>query len=90
MADFVAADGVDPAAVRPYDESNVDPERYRQLKEFKKPFGLVHIYTSYFLMFLVAAHIGAVFFAEIREGNGLVSAMLSGRKVISGNPVDDD
>jgi len=90
MADYVAAEGVDAAAVRPYDESNVDPERFSQLKEFKKPFGLVHIYTSYFLMFLVVVHIGSVVFAEIREGNGLVSAMLSGRKVISGEPVDDD
>ena len=90
MADYVAAEGVDPAAVLPYDESNVDPEKYRQLKEFKKPFGLVHIYTSYFLMFLVVVHIGSIVFAEIREGNGLVSAMLSGRKVLNGTAVDDD
>lgn len=88
MADFVAAEGVDPAEVLPYDEANVDAEKYQQLKAFKKPFGLVHIYTSYFLMFLVVVHIGSVVIAEIREGNGLVSAMLSGRKVIRGTPVD--
>jgi len=90
MAEYVAAAGVDPAEVRPYDESNVDPQRFTQLKEFKKPFGLVHIYTAYFLMFLVVVHIGSVVVAEIREGNGLVSAMLSGNKVISGTPVDDE
>ncbi len=90
MAEYVAAAGVDPAAVRPYDESNVDPERFKQLKEFKKPFGEVHIYTAYFLMFLVVVHIGAVVVAEIGEGNGLVSAMLSGNKIINGTPVDDE
>lgn len=88
MADFVAAEGIDPAEVLPYDETNVDAEKYQQLKAFKKPFGLVHIYTSYFLMFLVVVHVGSVVIAEIREGNGLVSAMLSGRKVIRGTPVD--
>ena len=90
MAGYVAAPGVDPAEVRPYDETNVDPERFVRMKEFKQPFGLVHIYTAYFLMFLVVVHIGSVVFAEIREGNGLVSAMLSGNKVISGTPVDDE
>jgi cytochrome b len=41
-------------------------------------------------MFLIVVHIGSVVIAEIREGNGLVSAMLSGSKVVNGEPVDDD
>ena len=89
-ADFVAAEGVDPATLVPYDDAHVDAGKYQQLKAFKKPFGLVHIYTAYFLMFLIVVHIGSVVIAEIREGNGLVSAMLSGSKVVKGEPVDDD
>ena len=89
-AEYVAADGIDPADVLPYDESLVDQEKYQTLKAFKKPFGTIHIYTSYFLMFLVVVHIASIVITEIREGGGLASAMLSGRKVLSGKPVDED
>ena len=88
-AEFVAAEGVDPATLKPYDKTFVDAAKMKVLGSFKEPFGEVHIYTSYFLMFLILLHIFAVARAEITEGGSLVSAMISGRKTLSKEPEDD-
>ncbi|MBT4146072.1 MAG: cytochrome b/b6 domain-containing protein [Gammaproteobacteria bacterium] len=87
-AEYVAKDGVDPASMLPYDKTNVNPEKYKALKTFKKPIGVIHIYLSYFLMFMVLIHIVAVVKAELSGSHGLASAMLSGRKRIAGTPED--
>ncbi len=88
-AEFVAAEGVDPATLKPYDKTFVDAAKMKALGAFKEPFGEVHIYTAYFLMFLILLHIFAVARAEITEGGSLVSAMISGRKTLSKEPEDD-
>jgi len=87
-AEYVAAEDVDPASLKPYDKTFVDAGKMKELKDFKGPFGEVHIYTSYFLMFLIALHIFAVARAEVAEGGSLVSAMFSGRKTLSREPED--
>jgi len=69
-AEYVAAEGVDPSTLKPYDKTFVDQEKMAELKAFKGPFGEVHIYTSYFLMFLILLHIFAVVHVEITEGGG--------------------
>jgi len=89
-AEYVAAEGVDPATLKPYDKTFVDQGKMAELKAFKGPFGEVHIYTSYFLMFLILLHIFAVAHVEITEGGGLVSAMISGRKTLTRKPEDLD
>ena len=78
-AGYVAKEGVDPAQILPYDKTNVNLEKYKALKSFKKPFGTVHIYLSYFLMLLILIHIAVVVKAELSGSHGLASAMLSGR-----------
>jgi len=88
-AEFVAAEGVDPSTLKPYDKTFVDAAKMKELSAFKGPFGEVHIYTSYFLMFLIFLHIFAVAHVEITEGGGLVSAMISGRKTLRKEPEDD-
>ena len=85
---YLAADGVSPVQLQPYDATGVDQQRMASLKEFKHPFGLVHVYTVYLLWALIVLHIAAVVVAEVREGDGLVSAMISGRKVLSGIAAD--
>lgn len=82
-AEYVAQPGVDPASLIPYDDSAVDKEKYDALKAFKKPFGTIHIYTSYFLMFLIIVHIAAVVRVEVREGGGIISAMFTGKKLLN-------
>ena len=42
----------------------------------------------YLLAVTVVIHIAGVIVTELREGGGLTSAMFTGRKVISGKPVD--
>lgn len=87
-ASYIAKEGVDPAAIKPYDKTDVVEERYKALGSFKGPFGAVHIYTAYALIFMILLHIIAVVRAEISEGGGLVSAMINGKKVLSGKPED--
>ena len=88
VADYVAAPGTDPGSLVPYDPTGVDAEKLDRLKAFKGPFGKVHIYTSYILMFIIVVHIAAVVITEVREGGSIISAMFTGRKVLSGKPVD--
>ena len=88
VADYVAAPGTDPASIQPYVATGTDEEKVKNLKAFKGPFGTVHIYTSYVLMFMIVLHIFFVVRAEIREGGSLVSAMFTGKKILSGKPVD--
>jgi len=84
----IAAEGVDPATIKPYDKTGTDAVKAKELSAFKGPFGSVHIYTSYFLMFLILLHIFVVVRTEIKEGGGLVSAMFSGKKALNREPED--
>ena len=88
VADYVAAPGTDPASIQPYVATGTDEQKVKNLKAFKGPFGTVHIYTSYVLMFMIVLHIFFVVRAEIREGGSLISAMFTGKKILSGKPVD--
>jgi cytochrome b len=88
VADYVAAPGVDPASLIPYDPDGMQPSRAEQLKAFKEPFGLIHLYTAYTLMLLIVVHIIAVVFTDARHGGSIISAMFTGRKVLSGQPAD--
>ena len=90
VAEYVAAPDTDPASLVPYDPTGTIAEKTDRLKAFKKPFGLIHIYTSFILMFIIVVHIAAVVYTEVREGGGIISAMFTGRKVLSGKPVDDE
>ena len=89
-AEYVAQPGVDPDSIVPYDTSAVDKEKYDALKTFKKPFGTIHIYTAYFLMFLIIVHIAAVIRVEIKEGGSIISAMFTGDKLLRDKARDTD
>jgi cytochrome b561 len=89
-AEYVAGPGIEPGNLVPYDTTDVDKEKYDSLKAFKKPFGTVHIYTAYFLMFLIILHIAAVVRIEIKEGGGIISAMFTGKKLLNEKAADTD
>jgi cytochrome b len=89
-AEYVAGPGIEPGNLVPYDTTDVDKEKYDSLKAFKKPFGTVHIYTAYFLMFLIILHIAAVVRIEIKEGGGIISAMFTGKKLLNEKATDTD
>ncbi len=89
VASYIAADGVDPASLIPYQKEGVNAEKMASLKAFKSPFGKIHLYSAYLLMFLIIIHIAAVVRAEVKEGDSLVSSMFSGKKILSEKPHDE-
>lgn len=89
VAEYVAAPGTDPASLIPYNPEGTDPAKVEQLNAFKGPFGDIHIYTAFTLLFVIVVHIIAVIFTDSREGGSIISAMFTGTKVLSGKPLDD-
>jgi cytochrome b len=90
VAEYIAAPDTDPAGLVPYDPTGTNAEKTDRLNAFKGPFGTIHLYTAFVLMFIIGVHITAVVYTEVREGGGIISAMFTGRKVLSGKPVDGE
>jgi len=88
VAGWVAAPGLEPAALVPYAKEMYDETAYAAMRVFRKPFITVHYYGFYVLLVLAVIHILAVVVTELREGGNLVSAMFTGKKVLSGPPAD--
>jgi len=84
VASQVAAEGVDPATLVPYDKSAVDAAKYKAMGEFKHYWGKVHIYSSYTLAVLIILHIFSVVLVEVRHRGSLISSIFSGKKIFSG------
>lgn len=76
--------------LQPGSKQGLDLEAYEDMRTFRKPFITTHLYSFYLLLVLIVLHITAVVITEVREKNGLVSAMFSGNKVISSKPLDSN
>jgi cytochrome b len=76
------------AILAPGSKEAVYPAAYDEMRAFRKPFITTHKYTFYALMALILLHIIGVVVTEIREKNGLFSAMINGEKFFSEPPVD--
>ncbi|MGI9285463.1 MAG: cytochrome b/b6 domain-containing protein [Pseudomonadales bacterium] len=74
--------------LKPGSKDYVDPAAYDDMRAFRKPIVTTHLYAFYVLMGSILLHIVGVVVTEVREKNGLTSAMFSGEKVLSGPPVD--
>jgi len=93
IAEWVTGSGEDHsklAGLKPGSEEGVDPEGYKEMREFRKPYITVHKYGFYVLVIAILFHIGGVVVTELKEKNGLVSAMFTGNKVFTKRPVDFD
>jgi len=90
MREWVAAGTHDPALVRPYSPDTVDAAAYAEMRAFRSPIVSTHETTFFVLVALIAIHVAAAVFAELREGGSVVSAMFTGRKVSAREPVDVD
>ena len=88
IANWIAAPGVDPGTLMPYAKDTYNMVAYDEMRAFRKPFITIHYYGFYVLLGVIVIHILAVVVAEIKEGNNLVSAMFSGKKVLNETPVD--
>ncbi len=88
IAEWVAAPGVDPSQILPYDRSLVDPDAYQEMRAFRSGYLSTHVANFYVILALVVIHVAAVIWTENRHGGSLVSAMFSGRKALAEEPVD--
>ncbi|SDE36290.1 cytochrome b/b6 domain-containing protein [Kordiimonas lacus] len=88
IAEWVAADGVEPASLVPYAKDMVDAAAYQDMRAFRSPFIDTHEIVFFALLGLIVLHIAAVVWTEIRHGGGIVSAMFTGRKVFAEKPAD--
>ncbi|TCO74713.1 cytochrome b/b6 domain-containing protein [Chromatocurvus halotolerans] len=88
IAEWIAAPGVDPATLVPYSPEMYDEAAYAEMRSLRKPFFVVHLYGFYLLAAGTVIHIAGVVITETREGGSLTSAMISGRKALSGRPAD--
>jgi cytochrome b len=88
IASWIAAPGVDPATLMPYAKETYDAAAYESMRAFREPFITLHYYSFYALLGLIVLHIAAVVITEIREGGNLISAMFTGKKVLSKIPAD--
>ena len=90
IAQWVAAPGVSPDSLVPYAPEMYNAAAYETMRAFRKPIAVVHLYTFYTLTVIVILHVAAVIITELKEGGGIISSMFTGRKVISGRPVDEE
>lgn len=89
IAAWVAAPGVDPSVLVPYDDTHLDVAAYQAMRAFRAPVLSVHYWTFFGLCGVIVVHIAAVVVTEVRTRDGLVSAMFSGYKTLSGAPRDE-
>lgn len=87
---WIAEDRSSLDTVRPYSKENINEARYNDMRAFRKPFVTTHETLYYVLLMLIAAHIAGAVVTEIRERNGIISAMFTGQKVFGKKPVDHE
>ena len=89
LAASVAAPGVDPASLVPYAPQMYDATAYAAMRAWRSTVVEIHEIAFYALLVTVALHIAGVVIGEFREGTGLVSAMITGKKALSSRPIDE-
>jgi Ni/Fe-hydrogenase 1 B-type cytochrome subunit len=85
---WIAAPGADPSTIVPYNKTGIDAGAYDAMRSFRAPFVKVHYWVFFGLLLSVAVHIIGVVVTELREGGGIVSAMITGTKVFAQKPGD--
>lgn len=88
ISEWVAADTHDPALVKPYAADTVNADAYAEMRAFRSPIVAVHEYNFFILLTLIAFHIAAALYVELREGGAIISAMVTGRKILDKPPED--
>lgn len=90
ITEYIAQDGVDAASIKPYNDTGVDKQKLAEIKPYKSLAGKIHLYGAYFLMLLIFLHVIAVIQSERKHQPGIISAMFSGIKRISGPTQDKE
>jgi len=90
IKEWVAVDSSTIDSVAPYSKEGVDEAAYKEMRAFRKPFITTHYYVFYVILAAVFLHLLGVVVTELKERNGLVSAMFTGKKVFAKKPFDLD
>ena len=93
IAEWVTGSGEDHSkleGLEPGSKENVDPEAYAQMRKFRAPIVTLHLFVFYSLLVVILLHILGVVTGELTEKSGLTSAMFTGKKLFSKEPVDLD
>lgn len=90
MKAWVAEDQALVEEIRPYSKVNVNEAGYQEMRAFRKPFIQIHETVYYPLILFIFVHIIAAIVTDVKEKNGIISAMFTGRKVFDKEPVDYD
>ncbi|MBT7951413.1 MAG: cytochrome b/b6 domain-containing protein [Gammaproteobacteria bacterium] len=76
--------------LKPGDKTYVVEAAYEEMRAFRKPLIILHVYGFYALLSLVIVHIAGVIVSEFREKNDLISAMITGEKILDGQAEDEN
>ncbi len=90
IKEWVAVDSSTVESIKPYSKEGVDAEAYKEMRDFRKPIITTHYYVFFVLLAAIFLHLLAVVMTEIKEKNGIVSAMFTGKKVFVDKPFDAD
>jgi cytochrome b len=74
--------------LQPGEKEMLDPQGYAAMREFRAPFVKTHEISFFVLIIAIVLHVAAVVITEVKERNGLISAMFSGTKVFDKKPED--
>ena len=89
VQDYVAQTDVDSRQIKPYDNHLVDQQKLASIKPAKSLIGSIHKYCVYLLMLMIILHVWAVIKTELSVHQGIVSAMISGKKTIEDKAEDE-
>ena len=90
VAEYITDENTNPKDIVPYNPARTSKSKVSELNAFKKPFGVVHRYSAYTLMFIIIVHIFFVVRVERKEGGSLISAMFTGKKLFSQKPIEHE
>ncbi len=77
---YVAAEGVDPSTIRVGSSDGIDDEKWANLRPLKIISVEIHLYTAYFILFLIVTHIVGVVLMDGKRRGGVISPMFIGRR----------
>jgi Ni/Fe-hydrogenase 1 B-type cytochrome subunit len=86
--EWVATNSTTVELVKPYSKDGVNEEAYKEMRAFREPVVGTHYYMFFIILGAIVLHLIGVVVTELRERNGLVSAMFTGRKVFAEKPFD--
>jgi len=85
---WIAEDASKLDLIKPYSKGNINQDRYKEMRDFRKTYITPHKKLYFVFIALIMLHIAAAVITDIRERNGIISAMFSGRKVFGKKPGD--